>query len=59
MVKYKVNLKFKDTPISLNKIITKALKIELENMFNISYNYLNRDLPYNNTNYFQVEESNN
>ena len=30
MVKYKVNLKFKDASISLNEIVTKVLKIELE-----------------------------
>ena len=30
MVKYKVNLKFKDASISLNEIITEVLKIELQ-----------------------------
>ena len=30
MVKYKINLKFKDTSKSLNEIITEVLKIELQ-----------------------------
>ena len=30
MVKYKVNLKFKDNSKSLNEIITEVLKIELQ-----------------------------
>ena len=40
MTKYKVNLKFKDTSISLDEIIIDTLKIELTNIFNINYNYL-------------------
>ena len=39
MVKYKVNLKFKDESISLNKIITEVLKIELANMLSVNCNY--------------------
>ena len=34
MVKYKVNLKFKDISISLNEIITEALKIDIQNKIN-------------------------
>ena len=39
MVKYKVNLIFKDASISLNEIITEALKIELASMLNMTCNY--------------------
>ena len=55
MVKYKVNLMFKDTNKSLNEIITEVLKIELANMLNTTCNYLNRELPYNHTHYSQME----
>lgn len=37
MVKYKVNIKFKDTKKSLNEIIIEVLKIELQKKFNITY----------------------
>ena len=59
MVKYKVNLKFKDASISLNEIITEVLKIELANMLNKTCNYLNRELPCNHTHYSQIEGSSN
>ena len=59
MVKYKVNLKFKDASISLNEIITEVLKIELANMLNMTCNYLNRELPCICTHYSQVEGSSN
>lgn len=59
MVKYKVNLKFKDTSKSLNEIITKVLKLELQNKFNMTCNYLNKELSCNHTHYSQVEGSNN
>ena len=59
MVKYKVNLKFKDTSKSLNEIITEVLKIELQKKLNIAYNYLDRELPCNHTHYSQVEGSSN
>lgn len=59
MVKYKVNLKFKDTSKSLNEIITEVLKIELQKRLNMTYNYLNRELPCNHTHYSQVEGSSN
>ena len=38
MVKYQVNLKFKEDGQSLNEIITKVLKIELENLLSRSMN---------------------
>ena len=57
MVKYKVNLKFKDTSKSLNEIITEVLKIELQKKLDITFNYLNRELPCNHTHYSQVEGS--
>ena len=59
MVKYKVNLKFKDTSVSLNEIITEVLKIELANMLNMTCNYLDRELPYNHIQYSQIEGSSN
>ena len=59
MVKYNVNLKFKDASISLNEIITEVLKIELANMLNMTCNFLNRELPCNHTHYSQVEERSN
>ena len=59
MVKYKVNLKFKDASISLNEIITEVLKIELQKILNMTCNYLNRELPCNHTHYSQVEGSSN
>ena len=59
MVKYKVNLKFKDTSKSLNEIITEVLKIELQNRLNITCNSLNRELPCNHTHYSQIEGSSN
>ena len=59
MVKYKVNLKFKDTSRSLNEIITEVLKIELANMLNMTCNIYNRELPCNHTHYSQVEGSSN
>ena len=59
MVKYKVNLKFKDTSKSLNEIITEVLKIELANMLNMTCNNLDRELPLESTHYSQVEGSNN
>ena len=59
MVKYKVNLKFKDTSKSLNEIITEVLKIELQKKLNMTCNCLNRELPCNHTHYSQVEGSSN
>ncbi len=59
MVKYKVNLIFKDTSKSLNEIITEVLKIELQKKLNVTCNYLNRELLCNHTHYSQVEGSSN
>ena len=59
MVKYKVNLKFKDASISLNEIITEVLKIELQKNLNMTCNYLDRELPLKSTHYSQVEGSSN
>jgi len=59
MVKYKVNLIFKDTSKSLNEIITEVLKIELQKRLNMTCNYLDRELPCNHTHYSQVEGSSN
>ena len=59
MVKYNVNLKFKDIGKSLNEIITEVLKIELQKKLDITCNYLNRELPCNHTHYSQVEGSSN
>lgn len=59
MVKYKVNLKFKEDGKSLNETITELLKIELQKKLNMTCNYLNRELPCNHTHYFQSEGSSN
>ena len=59
MVKYKVNLMFKDTSKSLNEIITEVLKIELQNKLNMTCNYKNYELSFNHTHYSQVEGSSN
>ncbi len=59
MVKYKVNLIFKDTSKSLNEIITEVLKIQLQKKFVMTCNIYNRELPCNHTHYSQVEGSSN
>ena len=59
MVKYKVNLKFKDTSKSLNEIMTEVLKIELQKKLNMACNYLDRELPLESTHYSQIEGSSN
>ena len=43
MVKYKVNLKFKENGKSLNETITEALKIELNKKINKTYNLKKRN----------------
>ena len=40
MVKYNVNLKFKDEGKSLNEIITEVLKIEIKKQFMMTCNNL-------------------
>ena len=57
MVKYKVNLKFKDTSKSLNEIITEVLKIEIKKQFTMTCNNLKVGLPCNHTRYSQNERS--
>ena len=59
MVKYKVNLKFKDESISLNEIITEVLKIELQKRLNMNCNYKDYELPCNHTHYSQMEGTSN
>jgi len=59
MVKYKINLKFKDTGKSLNEIITEVLKIELQKKINMTCNILKRELPWNHTHYSHIEGSSN
>ncbi len=48
MVKYNVNLKFKENGKSLNDIITNVLKIELEKQY-MNYNILNKKILFNDT----------
>ncbi len=55
MVKYKVNLKFKENGKSLNETITNVLKIELEKKINTSCNILNKEVLFNRTCYSQNE----
>ena len=59
MVKYKVNLKFKDTGKSLNEIITEVLKIELQKKIDMTCNILKRELLCTHTHYSQMEGSSN
>ena len=59
MVKYKVNLIFKDTSKSLNEIITEVLKIELQKKLNMTCNYKDYKLPLESTHYSQMEGSSN
>lgn len=59
MVKYKVNLKFKENGKSLNETVTNVLKIELEKSINMTCNNLKKELSCGRTHYSQVERSNN
>ena len=59
MVKYKVNLKFKENEKSLNEIIINALKIELEKRINTTYDNLENRLSFNNALYFKSEGNSN
>ena len=56
MVKYKVNLKFKENGKSLNEIITNVLKIEIEKQY-MTCNILNKKAPLEATFYFQNKRS--
>ena len=53
MVKYKVNLTFKENGKSLNEIITEVLKIEIKKQFIMTCNSLKVELPCNHTHYSQ------
>lgn len=57
MVKYKVNLNFKENGKSLNEIITNILKIEIEKQINTTGNVLNKELPLKSIHYSQSERS--
>ena len=57
MVKYKVNLKFKENGKTLNEIITNVLKIELEKKINMTCNILNKEVSFKHTHYSQSERS--
>lgn len=59
MVKYKVNLKFKENGKSLNETITEVLKIELNKKINETCNILKKELPCRSTHYSQSEGSSN
>ena len=59
MVKYKVNLKFKEDGKSLSEIITEVLKIEIKKQFTMTCNNLKVELPCNHTHYSQMEWSSN
>lgn len=59
MVKYKVNLKFKEKGKSLNETITEVLKIELQKKINKTCNISNLELPFNHAHYFQKEGGSN
>ena len=59
MVKYKVNLKFKENGKSLNETITNVLKIELEKKINVTCNILKKELTFSHTHYSQSEGSSN
>lgn len=59
MVKYKVNLKFKENGKSLNETITEVLKIELNKKINKTCNILKKELTFNHTHYSQMEGSSN
>ncbi len=59
MVKYKVNLKFKENGKSLNETITEVLKIELNKKINKTCHILNKEVTCHRTHYSQIEGSNN
>lgn len=59
MVKYKVNLKFKESGKSLNELITEVLKIELNKKINKTCNFIKKELPFKHTHYSQMEGSSN
>jgi len=59
MVKYKVNLKFKENGKSLNELITEVLKIELNKKINDTCVFSKKELALGSTHYSQSEGSSN
>lgn len=59
MVKYKVNLNFKENGKSLNELITEVLKIELNKKINETCNFIKKELTLGSTHYSQGEWSSN
>lgn len=59
MVKYKVNLKFKENGKSLNETITEVLKIELNKKIDETCKILQKELTLESTHYSQNEGSSN
>ena len=59
MVKYKVNLKFKENGKSLNETITNVLKIELEKKINKTWKIFKKELPCDHAHYSQYGRSSN
>lgn len=57
MVKYKVNLKFKERGNSLNELITEVLKMELNKKINETCVFFKKELPFKHTHYSQMEGS--
>ncbi len=56
MVKYKVNLKFKENGKFLNEIITNVLKIEIEKQY-MTCNILNKEVLLETAHYSQSGRS--
>ena len=59
MVKYKVNLKFKENGKSLNELITEVLKMEINKKINETCNFIKKELTFESTHYSQSEGSSN
>ncbi len=59
MVKYKVNLKFKENGKSLNEQVAEVLKVELNKKINETCNILKKELALGSTHYSQSEGCNN
>lgn len=59
MVKYKVNLKFKEVGKTLNETITEVLKIGLDKKINRTCNIPKKELSFKHTHYSQMEGSSN
>ena len=59
MVKYKVNLQFKENGKSFNETIAEVLKIEINKKINTTCNILKKELPFKHTHYSQSEGSSN